>query len=258
MIASPTISLESTHRIPMKRLPFLLLALACLLLPSRMFAQINVGLGYQQGFFFMPNADKPIDRFNGNGFLYNNMGHFRWPGGEIYSASLRHNGLLLELNLNTKRSRVSAESFSGNDLFRRDIRFSMQGLSLGVGYAAVEQDDFVLYPAAAIDLGYMKMTTRLGPKANIGQVNYQQFDRNGMVALSIYLKMVFRQNAESITSWSLSPYFYYPLKQYDFFVLNQVLLAPSDWYLDGSTLPARPWNVGVALQFDIDLLRFLQ
>jgi hypothetical protein len=234
-------------------------ALACMVLAlaAPISAQINVGIGMQAGYTAMPNADRPVDRYNDKGFLYRRMRHFHWPMGEIYLASIRHNRLLLELNMNSRRNRVSAESFNGNVLNRRDVRFTMQSFSFGAGYALQEKDDFVLYLAGAVDVGYAKMQTRTGPKASLNNSPYYLFQREGLLALSAYFKFVFRDHAEAITSYSITPYFHYPLTKFDFFYMNQ-LLNPADALLDGTTLPARPWNVGLQVNFDLDLLRFLE
>ena len=235
----------------------LLLFILLLLAPAALPAQINVGIGMQGGFTSMPNADVVTDRYNSHGFLYRKMRRFHFPIGEIYLASIRHNRWLAELNMNTRRNRVSAESFNGNVLHRRDVRFTMQSFSFGGGYAAVDQDNFVLYLCGAIDLGYMKLSTRQGPKESIGRSPYYMFDRRGMIALSTYLKMVFRSDREAITSYSISPYFHFPLSDFDFVYLNQVLNT-QDWTLDGPNPTAPPWNVGLMVNFDRDLLRFLQ
>ena len=67
-------------------------------------SQLYVGIGYQQGFWSMKNANVPIDRFNSKGYLVKEYGRFHWPGGEIYSVSYRdEDGLLLELSLNSRR-----------------------------------------------------------------------------------------------------------------------------------------------------------
>lgn len=234
-------------------LPFCLLALAA----TPLAAQINVGIGMQAGYTKMPNANIPVDRYNQSTFFYRPMRHFHWPMGEIYLASLRHGRLLLELNMNSRRNRIAAESFNGSELHHRDVRFTMQAFSFGAGYAAHVQDDFVLYVAGAVDLGYMRWQTRTGPKSSIGRTPYNDSDRSGLLALSAYLKMVFRNNPESITSFSFTPYFHYPLTKFDFFPLNQ-FLNPMTAAADGNPLLARPWNVGVQVNFDIDLLRFLE
>jgi hypothetical protein len=226
-------------------------------LPFGMAGQINLGLGMQLGYYRMENADKPIDRFNQSGFLTKRMGLFRLPGGEIYLASLRHDSWLLELNLNTKRARASAESFSGNVLNRRDLRFSMQGISLGGGYAFVETPTLVCFGGISLELGYMRLSTRTGAKENIGQIQYATVDRTGLTAVTIFSKLVFRSDPEAITSWSLSPYLHLPLQRYDFHRVAMVLFPPTEWNADGNSLPARPWNFGLALNFDIDIVRLL-
>jgi hypothetical protein len=243
------------QRVLLAFLPLIIVLLAGAAAPLA--AQINIGIGMQAGYTAMPNANLPVDRYNDRGFLYRQMRKFHWPMGEIYLASLRHNRLLLELSMNSRRNRIAAESFDGAVLNHRDVRFNMQVFGLGAGYAVQEKDDFVLYLAGSVDLGFAKMETRTGPKASIGRTPYYLFQREGLLALSGYLKMVFRNNSESITSYSITPYFQYPLTKFDFFYLNQ-LLNPATALLDGTTLPARPWNVGLQVNFDLDLLRFLE
>lgn len=243
------------QRVLLAILPLMIVLLAG---ATPLMAQINVGIGMQAGYTTMPNADVPVDRYNDRGFLYRRMRHFHWPMGEIYLASLRHKRLLLELNMNSRRNRIAAESFNGAELHHRDVRFTMQAISIGAGYALQEKDDFVLYLAGAVDLGVMRMQTRTGPKATINRTPYYTpFPNQGLLALSAYLKLVFRDHAESITSYSFTPFFHYPLTKFDFFNLNQ-LLNPATALLDGNTLPARPWNVGLQVNFDLDLIRFLE
>ena len=202
----------------------------------------------------MPNAHVPIDRFNDQGFLVKNYGKWRWPGGEIYSLSYRNeDGLLLELNMNSRRQRISAESFGSNGLNRRDLRFSMQAFSLGAGSALINDETFVLYLAGSADLGWMRILSRLAPKQTINNVNYSLLRRQSMVAVSAYLRMVWRSSPEAPVVVSLSPYVQYPLQQFDFTFLNQ-LLNTQTWLLDPNPLNARPINFGVQFTVDLDLI----
>ncbi|MEM7037683.1 MAG: hypothetical protein AAF570_11940 [Bacteroidota bacterium] len=220
-------------------------------------SQLKVGLGYQQGFFNMPNANLPVERFNDRGFLFKNMPKMRFPGGEIYSAAYRHDRLLLELTLNTRRARVSAESFDGAILMRRDVRFSVQAFSLGFGYGFVDEEGFALYVCGAIDVGRMSFLSRLGQKETVGRVPYQLFSRSTHTGLGANVRFLWRESKDALITFSLSPYIQYALLTHDFIRMHQ-LLNPADWHLDGSTFPGRPTNFGVMFQVDIDLLRFLE
>ena len=208
-------------------------------------AQLFVGLGYQQGFWVMPNAHIPIDRFNDQGFLVRNYGKWRWPGGEIYNLSYRNeDGLLLELNMNSRRQRISAESFGGNTLNRRDLRFSMQYFSLGAGSALINDETFVMYLAGSADLGWMRLLSRLAPKETINNAQYSLLRRQSSIAVSAYLRMVWRSAPDAPVNVTLSPYIQYPLSNYDFAFLNQ-MLNPQTWLSDPNPLNARPINFGV-------------
>jgi hypothetical protein len=220
-------------------------------------SQLYVGLGYQQGFWSMKNANVPIDRFNSKGFLVKNYGKFHWPGGEIYSLSYRdEDGLLLELSLNSRRQRITAKSFGGNVLNQRDIRFSMQAISAGGGGALVNNETFVMYLAGSADYGAMRILTRLAPEASISNVPYGEIQRRSMLAVSLYLKMVFRGSPESLAVVSLTPYVQYPFQKFDFVYLNR-LINPQDWNLDPDPLLARPINAGIQFNVDLDLLGFI-
>ena len=219
-------------------------------------AQLYVGLGMQAGFGNMPNANVPVDRFNDRGFLYKRMGKFHFPTGEIYEVSIRPGRLYLGLNLNTKRQRVSAESFDASILIRRDVRFVVQALSLSGGYDLANREDFACYIGAPADFGYMRLLTRFGPKQNIGQYNYNLLGRRSMLAGTAFLKMVFMTDRNAITVWSLTPFVQFPLQKFNFLSMNQTLNTAT-YQLDGFDLSARPVSVGIALNFDIELLGFL-
>ena len=77
-----------------------------------------------------------------------------------------------------------------------------------------------------------------------------------MLAITINTKFVFRGSRESIGVWSLTPYLHIPLQEFDFLSLEQLLNQGSLQVLT-TPLPARPVNVGLAFNIDIDLLRFL-
>jgi hypothetical protein len=236
------------------RLFVLVLLLACF---SGVRSQLYVGLGYQQGFWSMKNANVPIDRFNSKGFLVKNYGHFHWPGGEIYSVSYRNeDGLLLELSLNSRRQRITAKSFDANNLNQRDIRFALQNISAGGGGALVNQETFVMYLAGSADYGTMRILTRLAPEQSISNANYYTIQRRSLLAVSIYLKMVFRSSPESVAVFSLTPYVQYPLQKFDFAFLNQNI-NPQDWTLDPNPLLARPINAGLQFNVDLDLLSII-
>ena len=237
-------------------LNFLVFSLLCLFGRNLLEAQLFVGLGYQQGFWNMENTKLAVNRFNGQGFLFKSLGQFRWPGGEIYAASYRTEEILLELTLNSRRQRISAESFSGNTLMRRDIRFSLQSLTVSAGPAVVDQDDFAMYLCGSLDFGYMRLLTRLAPKINISRANYSVLRRQQMLAVTAFVRMVFRASRESLLTMSLSPYIQYPLQDFDFTILNQIL-NPQEWVLDPRPLSGRALNFGLTFTFDLDLLGFL-
>lgn len=219
-------------------------------------AQLFVGIGLQAGFGNMPNANIPIDRYNSRAFLYKRMNQFHWPFGEIYEASFRSGRGLVSLNLNTRRQRATAKSTSTNGIDQRDVRFTMQALSLGAGYAAIDNETFVWYLGGALDAGYMRLLTRTGPSNQIARTPYYLYRRLPMLAITINTKFVFRGSRESIGVWSLTPYLHIPLQKFDFLSLEQLLNQGSLQVLT-TPLPARPVNVGLAFNIDIDLLRFL-
>lgn len=241
----------------MKLLIWKIALLGLLLGPAVAQGQLFVGMGLQLGFGNMPNANIPIDRFNSRAYLYRPMNRFHWPFGEIYEASFRSGRGLVSLNLNTRRQRATAKSTSSNGIDQRDVRFSMQALSLGAGYAVVDEETFALYLGGALDAGYMRLLTRTGPENQISRTDYYLFRRQGMLAVSVFTKMVFRGSRESIAVWSLSPYLHVPLQKFDFLPLEQLLNQGSlqPWT---TPLPARAVNVGVAFNIDLDLLGFLE
>ncbi len=237
---------------------FLLLAVLCLGLGifQQGKSQLYVGLGFQAGFNNMPNANIPVDRFNNRGFLSKRMGKFHFPMGGIYEVSIRPDRMLLGLSLNTKRQRVSAESFDANTLIRRDVRFVIQALSLSGGYDLAGQETFACYLGGSLDFGYLRLLTRFGPKENIGQYKYGLLGRRSMIAGTAFLKMVFMTERNAKSVWSLTPYIQYPLQEFNFLIMNQILNTAT-YQLDGLNLPGRPVNFGVALNFDLELLSFL-
>lgn len=227
------------------------------LTPALSQTQLFVGVGFQAGFDNMPNANVPVDRYNGTAFHYKPMNRFHWPMGEIYAVSIRSGRGMVELNLNTRRQRATTKNTNSTGIHQQDVRFSMQALSLGTGYAAVDQDAFVLYLGAALDGGYMRLLVRSGPESQISRVNYQLLRRLPMLAGSIFLKMVFRNSRESLSVFSISPYLHVPFRQFDFLPMDQYLNQGGFIPILTTPLPARPINVGVALNFDLDLLGFL-
>ena len=245
------------RNLKMKKLVLKLVLWMLVAIPTFVDGQLYVGMGLQAGFDNMPNANIPIDRFNSRAFRYKPMNRFHWPFGEIYEASIRIDRALVSLNLNTRRQRATAKSTSSNGIDQLDVRFSMQSLSLGAGYAAIDKDDFVLYLGGAVDAGYMRLMTRTGPESQIGRIPYNLYRRLPMLAASIFTKFVFRANRESIAVWSLSPYLHIPLRDFDFLPLDQLLNGGGSMPVLTTPLPARPINVGVAFNIDIDLLGFL-
>lgn len=233
---------------------FLFLGICYVAIPA--FGQLYVGLGLQAGYGNMPNANVPVDRFNNRGFLSKKLGKFHFPAGEIYDLSIRPGRLLFGLNLNTKRQRISAESFDANTLIRRDIRFVVQAISISGGYDLANQETFACYLGGSLDLGYMRLLTRFGPKQNISQYNYGLLGRRSMIAGTAFVKMVFMTSRNATTVWSLSPYVQFPIQQFNFLIMNQVLNTAT-YQLDGFELFARPTSVGLALNFDLELLNFL-
>jgi hypothetical protein len=240
----------------MKRWIFVALLACMAFLPKRSHAQLYVGIGLQAGYCKMPNADLPIDRYRSRGFFYKQMNHFRFPFGEIYSASYRPDRALFELSLNTRRMRATAKSTDAGGIYQKDIRFSIQSLSLGAGYAFVDAEKFALYLGVSADVGYARLLQRQGYTTQISRTPYGLFRRSPMLSGSLYAKMVFRDSRETISVWSLTPYIQLPFLTFDFQVLDQVL---NSGYLTpiAYTLPARPVNVGLAFNFDLDLLGFL-
>jgi hypothetical protein len=234
-----------------------LLTLGPVLLPLAGTAQLHAGIGLQAGFNSMPNANVPIDRFNGRAFLYKPMNKFHWPMGEVYEVSIRPGRALLGLNLNTRRQRATAKSTSSSGIDQRDVRFSMQALSVRGGYAVVDQETFALYLCSAVDAGYMRLLTRTGPANQINRVNYYLFRREPMLAGSIFAKFVFRSSRDAISSVSLSPYLHIPFRTFDFIYLDQ-LLNQGTLPANTGPLPARPLNIGVAFNFDLEVLNFLE
>ncbi len=237
----------------------IVVALACLLfvsLPLSGKAQLYVGIGLQAGFTNMPNANVPVDRYNARAFLYKRMNRFHFPFGEIYDVSYRSGRALLDLNLNTRRARATAKSTTSTGIQQRDVRFSLQSLSLGAGYAAVDQEKFVMYMGGSVDAGYMRMLTRTAITTQIRATDYYLWRRSPMLALSAFAKMVFRSSPDAMTVTSITLYFQFPLQKFDFLALEQLLNQGSLQPIN-VPLPARPWNVGVAFSIDLDLLGFL-
>ncbi len=238
-----------------RRLIFSLLC-SIALMPLASKAQLYAGIGLQAGFASMPNANVPIDRYNDRAFLYRRMNRFHWPFGEIYDLSYRSGRLLLDLNLNTRRMRATAKSTDANGIYQRDVRFTMQSISLGAGISIAENDKFVMYLGGALDAGYMRLLTRTGPSNQINRTDYYLYSRSPLLAVSAFAKMVFRSSPDAITVYSLTPYIQLPLQTFDFLpmeqLLNQGSLQPYNL-----PLPARAWNVGLAFNFDLDLIGFL-
>lgn len=240
-----------------KNLILSFVAILILISASSLSGQLFVGLGLQAGFNNMPNANIPIDKYNDRGFLYKRMNKFHWPFGEIYQASFALDRGIVMLNLNTRRQRATAKSTDAGGIYQRDVRFVMQALSLGGGYALVDQDAFVLYFGGALDFGYMRLLTRSAYTTQINRTDYQLLRREPMIAGSIFFKMVFRSSRDALTSWSLTPYLHVPMKDFDFLYLDQILNVGGSLPYPTTPLPSRPINVGVAFNFDFDLLKFL-
>lgn len=220
--------------------------------------QLFVGLGLPAGFNSMPNANIPVDRFNSRAFLYRRMNHFHWPFGEIYQASFKLDRGIVMLNLNTRRQRATAKSTDNNGIYQRDVRFSMQALSLGGGYAMIEHEKFVMYFGAALDAGYMRLLTRSGPANQIAKIDYYQYRRLPMLAGSVFIKMVFRSSPDDVTQFSISPYLHAPFRDFDFQYLDQLLnQGVPGLPVINTPLYARPINVGISANFDLDLFGFL-
>lgn len=234
-----------------------LLILMILVCSASLRAQLAVGVGLQAGFGNMPNANVPVDKYNALGFLYKRMNKFHWPFGEIYQASFALDRGIVMLNLNTRRQRATAKSTDAGGIHQRDVRFVMQALSLGGGYAVVDQETFAMYFGGALDFGYMRLLTRSAYTTQINRTDYQLLRRDPMIAGSIFVKMLFRSSREAITSWSLTPYLHVPMRDFDFIYMDQILWAGPQTPYPITPLPARPINVGISANFDFDLLRFL-
>jgi hypothetical protein len=240
----------------MKRFWVICLFCCLLALPLAGAAQLYAGVGLQLGFTNMPNANFPIDRYNDRAFLYKPMNQFHWPFGEIYAVSFRPGRLLLDLNLNTRRMRATAKSTDVSGIYQRDVRFVLQSISLGAGYAVVDQEGFALYLGGALDGGAMRLMTRTAQESQIARTPYYLWSRRSLMAGSAFAKCVFRDSREAVTVWSLTPYFQFPFQTFEFLALEQLL---NQGYLQTYTspLPGRPWNVGLAFNFDLELLGFL-
>lgn len=220
--------------------------------------QLFVGLGGQVGYMNMDAANRPVDFFNGKGFLIRNQRQWHWPAGLIYAASYREDGLLLELSLNTKRHRTGAEfAGAGNTISRREHRFVMQSLNAAIGGAVVEKDDFLLYLCGGIDLGIMRYRTRTANKENINRANFNTVNQKRFIGTTLSVRFTFREDKDDYTLWTLAPYVQLPLSKFDFNRFNQVL-NPFDSQTVGGDLQGRPVNFGFNLQFDFDLIEFLQ
>lgn len=234
-----------------------LLGMVMGLFASSGMGQLYVGLGGQAGFMNLENANSAVDFFNAKGFLVRQLREFHWPMGLIYSASYREDGLLLELSLNSKRARVSAESANGSSLQRRDHRFTIHSLSAAIGYALVDNDAFQVYGTAALDLGYMRYLSRIGDKNNINRINYVLYRRERFLGTTLSLRFSFRDSEDDPSIWTIAPYVQIPFKEFDFREFN-IVLNPFDWQEVGTTLPARAINAGVVLSFDLDLFEILE
>lgn len=223
---------------------------------ARLPGQLHAGVGLQLGFSDMPNADAPIDRYNGRAFLYKPMNHFHWPFGEVYELSYRPGRALVSLNLNTRRMRATAKSTDANGIYQRDVRFAMQALSVGAGYAVVDEETFALYLGGALDGGYMRLLTRTGYEDQIQRTDYYLFARQPMLAATVCARLLFRAQRDAVTTTMLSPYFQFPFQTFNFQPLDQLLnqgsLTPAN-----TPYPARAWNVGLSFKVDIDVLGFL-
>ena len=212
---------------------------ACMgLVASSGMAQLYVGVGGQAGYTNMENANAPVAYFNSQGFLVRQLREFHWPFGLVYAASYREDGLLLELSLNSKRARVSAESANGSSLQRRDHRFTMHSLSAAIGYALVDNEAFQVYGSASLDLGYMRYLSRLGDKNNINRINYILYRRQSFLATTLSMRFVFRDSEDDPSIWTIAPYIQIPFSEFDFREFN-IVLNPLDWQQVGTTLPAR-------------------
>jgi hypothetical protein len=222
--------------------------------------QLYLGSGFQAGYNSMPNSDVAIDRYNGRAFLYRPMNRFHWPMGEIHQVSLRFGRGMVLLNLNTRRQRATAKSFnsSTNGLDQTDWRFAMQALSFGGGYAIVDKEKFVMYLGVALDAGYMRLLNRSGPENQIHRIDYSLVQRLPMFAGSTFLKIFFRDSHEDITTWSIAPYVHVPFQEFDFQFFDQMLngSTPGIPAIAGP-LPDKPLNVGLSVNFDLDILGFL-
>ncbi len=240
----------------MRRFILLLFLSAMVLVPTTVGAQIYAGIGLQGGFTNMPNANIPINRYNDRAFLYRRMNQFHLPFGEIYEVSFRPDRAIFSLNLNTRRMRATAKSTDAQGIFQRDVRFALQSLSLGAGYAVVDEEKFALYLGASLDAGYMRLSTRTGYTTQINRTNYYLWRRSPLLGVTGFGKMVFRSSRDAVTVYSIMPYVQLPFQNFDFQSLEQLL---NQGYLlpYSGPLPARAWNVGVAFNFDLDLIGFL-
>lgn len=222
--------------------------------------QLYLGLGFQAGYNSMPNANVPIDQYNDRAFLYRPMNRFHWPMGEIHQVSYRSGRGMVLLNLNTRRQRATAKSFNSttNGLDQTDWRFVIQALSLGGGYAMVDKEKFVMYLGAALDAGYMRLLNRSGPESQIHRIDYSLVRRLPVFAGSTFLKMSFRESQEDITTWSIAPYVHVPFQEFDFQFFDQMLNGSTPG-IPAITAPLldNPFNVGLSVNFDLDILGFL-
>lgn len=234
-----------------------ILAICLGFIPLSGMGQLFVGIGGQAGFMNLKNANAAVDYFNSKGFLVRQLRQFHWPFGLIYSASYRDNGLLLELSLNTKRARVSAESANGSAIQRRDHRFTISSLSPAVGFAAVDNENAQVYLVGSLDIGYMRYLSRVGDKTNINRINYVLYRRQGFLGTTLSMRFTFRDGEDDPTVWTFAPYIQIPFSEFDFREFN-VVLNPLDHQEVGTSLPARPINFGAVLSFDLDLLDLIE
>gem|GEM_PF-2320791 len=245
----------------MDRLRGFCLLLVCFLLLGGMQSlsgQLYVGLGGQVGFMNVDAANRPVEFFNSKGFLIRNQREWHWPAGLMYAASYREDGLLLELSLNTKRHRTGAEfAGNGNTIARREHRFVFQTLNAAIGGAVVDEDDFLLYLCGGLDYGFMRYRTRQGNKDNINRANFNTVNQKRFLGTTLSVRFTFREDRDDYTLWTLAPYVQIPLSKFDYSRFNQVL-NPFDAQQVGGDLQGRPINFGFNLQFDFDLIEFLQ
>ena len=102
----------------------------------------------------------------------------------------------------------------------------------------------------------MRLSTRTGYTTQISRTNYYLWRRSPLLGVTGFGKMVFRSSREAVTVYSIMPYVQLPFQNFDFQPLEQLL---NQGYLlpYSGPLPARAWNVGVAFNFDLDLIGFL-